>query len=279
MAKRALCIGINNYPGTDMDLSGCINDANDWAEVLSARKFEVAMLLDKQATRAAMAKALSTLIGGAVKGDVIVITFSGHGTTQPDDNGDEADGIDEGFAPHDIVKSGALTDDEIHAIFLSRQAGVRITMLADSCHSGTVTRAVAPDPDAASGPRPRFLPMGHWLSADRMPRGASGQPATRVDATGLAASAFSQGLSRAAGDVLLAGCQEGENHFSYDTRFRDRPNGAFTYYALKAMRTLEKSATYADWHAAIGQYLPTPELPQVPQLFASSTARQRKIFN
>jgi len=31
MAKKALCIGINDYPGTQNDLSGCVNDANDWA--------------------------------------------------------------------------------------------------------------------------------------------------------------------------------------------------------------------------------------------------------
>jgi hypothetical protein len=29
MAKNALCIGINDYPGTQSDLKGCVNDAND----------------------------------------------------------------------------------------------------------------------------------------------------------------------------------------------------------------------------------------------------------
>jgi hypothetical protein len=29
MAKHALCIGINDYPGTKMDLDGCVNDAKD----------------------------------------------------------------------------------------------------------------------------------------------------------------------------------------------------------------------------------------------------------
>ena len=55
MAKKALCIGINNYPGTHMDLQGCVNDANDWAGVLGARGFKVATLLDDQATKAAIA--------------------------------------------------------------------------------------------------------------------------------------------------------------------------------------------------------------------------------
>ena len=42
MDKRALCIGINDYPGTGSDLAGCVNDANDWAEALAGRGFEVA---------------------------------------------------------------------------------------------------------------------------------------------------------------------------------------------------------------------------------------------
>ena len=41
MSKKALCIGINDYPGTDSDLSGCVNDANDWAAELASRGFAV----------------------------------------------------------------------------------------------------------------------------------------------------------------------------------------------------------------------------------------------
>ena len=52
MAKKALCIGINNYPGTDMDLRGCVNDAEDWAATLAARGFTVQKLIDAQATKA-----------------------------------------------------------------------------------------------------------------------------------------------------------------------------------------------------------------------------------
>ena len=50
MAKRALCIGINDYPGTDSDLAGCLNDACDWTAILEQRGFSVQKLLDQQAT-------------------------------------------------------------------------------------------------------------------------------------------------------------------------------------------------------------------------------------
>ena len=48
MATKALCIGINDYPGTDNDLSGCVNDAQDWAEELSRRGFTVPNCLTRR---------------------------------------------------------------------------------------------------------------------------------------------------------------------------------------------------------------------------------------
>ena len=164
MAKHALCIGINNYPGTHMDLAGCVNDAKtgppNWARAVSW----CTQLLDAQATKAAMVDAFKAVIGGAAKGDVVVITFSGHGTYVPDLNGDEVDGLDEALCPYDMQTGGAaLIDDEIHALFAARKAGVRLVLISDSCHSGTVTRAAGADPDADDVPRPRFMPMGNWL--------------------------------------------------------------------------------------------------------------------
>ena len=116
MAKRALCIGINDYPGTGMDLRGCVNDADDWATTLTARGYAVNRLVDRRATKAAMKSALRKLVKAAKAGDSLVITFSGHGTYQPDTNDDEADGYDEGLCPWDLTSKGALTDDEIAAI-------------------------------------------------------------------------------------------------------------------------------------------------------------------
>ena len=107
MAKKALCIGINDYPGTASDLSGCVNDARDWAKELEKRGFAVAMLLDCEATKANMVEGIREHIGGSQPGDSIVITYSGHGTFVPDTSGDEPDGRTRGFAPMTSARAGS----------------------------------------------------------------------------------------------------------------------------------------------------------------------------
>lgn len=262
MSKKALCIGINDYPGTDSDLSGCVNDAADWAAELGKRGYEVARMQDRKATHAAMTKAIGGLIKNAKKGDTLVITYSGHGTWVPDSSGDEPDGRDEGLCPYDIGSVGPLLDDDIRAMFAKRGTGVRIILISDSCHSGTVTRGREDDLDPGM-PRARFLPLEAWMPKGELPRAAA-RPATLVS-----------GLRRAGSDLLLAGCMDTE--YSWDTSFQGRPNGAFTYYALKSLRDA-KPATYGAWFNAIRAYLPSTRLPQSPQILGSAVAQRFKVF-
>ena len=110
MPRTALCIGINDYPGTSSDLHGCVNDANDWAKELRTRGFTVQKLLNKSATGAAMRQGIKALLETAKSGDCVVITYSGHGSFVPDKDGDEADGTDECLCPYDTRRKGVITD-------------------------------------------------------------------------------------------------------------------------------------------------------------------------
>ncbi|WP_020507497.1 caspase family protein [Lamprocystis purpurea] len=262
MNKKALCIGINDYPGTNNDLSGCVNDANDWAVELGKRGFSVTKLLNGQATKSAMVTAIRGLIGAAREGDTLVLTYSGHGTWVPDSSGDEPDGRDEALCPHDIGTRGPLLDDEIRTLFAALGKGVRLLFLSDSCHSGSVIRGREDDLDAG-GPRARFMPLEDWMSEDELPRGIAQAP--RVVS----------GLRRTGGDLLLAGCKDTE--YSYDTSFQGRANGAFSYYALKTLRE-RKPSNYDVWFNAIREYLPSSRLAQTPQILGSATARRFGVF-
>lgn len=261
MSKKALCIGINDYPGTQNDLSGCVNDANDWAAELTARGYTVTKLLDNQATKTAMNAAITNLIQSAMSEDTLVITYSGHGTWVPDSSGDEPDGRDEGLCPYDIGTVGPLLDDQIRQMFAHRAAGVRILLISDSCHSGSVTRGREEDLDP--GQRARFMPLESWMPLNELPP-ASARPPHLVG-----------GRKRIGSDLLLAGCLDSQ--YSWDTSFRGRPNGAFTYYALKSLRE-SKPINYEAWFAAIRTYLPSTRLPQDPQILGSATARRFKVF-
>jgi hypothetical protein len=262
MTKRALCIGINDYPGTDSDLSGCVNDCNDWAAALANRGFAVAQLMDRQATKANMMAAIGDLVDKAVAGDRIVLTYSGHGTWVPDGDGDEPDGRDEALCPWDIGQGNVLLDDELRELFSKRARGVRLLMISDSCHSGSVTKGDAADLDPGL-PRARFLPPEAWMKGVTLPAEIPRK--------------LAGGMARTAGDLLMAGCLD--TQYSWDTRFNNRPNGAFTFYALKTLARLDPGATYRDWFKKITPaYLPTNQLPQNPQLFGSAGARKWPVF-
>ena len=262
MSKKALCIGINDYPGTQNDLAGCVNDARDWAAELSARGFALSTLLDSQATHAALSAAISGLMHGAVKGDTLFVTYSGHGTWVPDSSGDEPDGRDEALCPYDIGSAGPLLDDSLRQMFAARAAGVRVVLIADSCHSGSVSKGDDSDLDAGAA-RARFLPLEAWMPSGELPA-ASARPLTLVS-----------GLRRSGGDLLLAACQDTE--YSWDTSFQGRPNGAFSYYALKTLRE-KKPTTYAAWFKAIRAYLPSNRLPQSPQILGTASAQRFRVF-
>ena len=258
--RYALCIGINDYPGTGSDLAGCVNDAQDWAEELTKRGFGVETMLDAQATGEALREGMRRLLRNAVAGDVVVFTYSGHGTWVRDDNGDEPDGRDEALCPYDITANGPLLDDELYDILCERPRGVRTVMISDSCHSGTVAR-FAPS-TRTDADRVRFLPPGVFLDAEeaaraaKMPRVTAGRPRHAA--------------------LLMSGCADIE--YSYDARFDDRPNGAFTYFALATLRELPPSATYKDWSTAIAQALPSQDYPQTPGLDGSSTQRRWPVL-
>ncbi|HGZ69864.1 MAG TPA: caspase family protein, partial [Nitratifractor sp.] len=124
--KRSLHIGINEYPDTGSDLSGCVNDANDWRLELEARGFVAESLLDGEAKKGAMVEAISKIVADTGRDDIAVITYSGHGTWVPDKDGDEVDKRDEALCPNDIAKGEVLVDDELYEIFSNRKWGARV---------------------------------------------------------------------------------------------------------------------------------------------------------
>lgn len=270
--KKAICIGINDYPGTESDLAGCVNDAKDWASLLKSYGFSVSMLLDKQVTGSVMREAFNDLVDLSKRGDSLVITYSGHGSFVPDTSGDEWDKNDECLCPYDIVENGPIADDEIHDIFSNLSRGVKCVFISDSCHSGTVTKMmpIVTPPTTNNKVSPqrtvRFLPPSHFLPKKVL--------RTFVDDARRSPEKWVNPDDQRM--LLMAGCQDWE--YSYDAYFNGRPNGAFTRAALLALAELSIYNSYKDWFKEIRKILPSRQYPQTPNMMATSTMKRWKVF-
>jgi len=267
----ALCIGINDYPGTNANLRGCVNDANEWARILSEQySYVITKRLETDATRDEILDALESVVGQAEPKEKVVITFSGHGTFVPDDSGDETDKADEAWCPSNVMTSGVITDDEIAARLRLAAKGVRIVMISDSCHSGTMARAMQrarARTDEYGDTRVRFLPPQLWFGGPY-----------RTERRELVHNPAPVQIDQQSPALLLAGCQDNES--SYDAVFQGKPMGAFTYHATSLLKNLMTApTTYAKWMSEIRKSLPSPRYPQTPQLYGTKTQTTWRIFS
>jgi metacaspase-1 len=266
--RKALCVGINDYPYAGNDLNGCVNDAKAWAEMLTKNfKFasaDVQLLLDKQATKKNTLDALKKLLAGAKAGDHLVFTNSSHGSYIADKNGDE-EKYDEIVCPYDI-DDNEIVDDDFRQLFANLPKSVSLTVILDNCFSGTATRAavsdILPGMRTPDDRRVRFLsPALRGLPVLENPWKA--KPKSQVK--------YPQSKMN---EVLLSGCSDKE--YSYDAYFNGIYHGAMTFYALQAIRLANFQLTYAQLEQRIRNLI--EDYPQHPQLEGKSANKKRQIF-
>lgn len=262
MTKKALCVGINDYPFGDInDLRGCVNDANDWAKLLKDQFdfTDVKQLLNGDATKANIIKGIKGLLTKAKAGDVLVFTNATHGTYQADTDGDEV-GYDEAICPHD-TDSNLLLDDDLRGILIDIPKDVRFTFIADSCHSGSVTRAVTTDYRRSRQLSPRVF-GGKELTPDQL-RTARGKKKEKYSESGMK-------------EILLSGCKS--NQTSADAFIDNDYHGAMSYTAIKAITDANYKLTYAELHDNLISMLEEANYEQVPQLEGTDANKKRQIF-
>jgi hypothetical protein len=147
--KRALLIGINEYPGSIrgewLPLRGAVTDVMLQQELLTKRfgfhPSNIILLKDGQAERNAILAAFKDLIQWAKPGDVVVIHFSGHGSTIHDPHHIFQDGFSGTIVPVDSPlppQGGAVNDISSGTLFLLMSAlqTENVTVILDSCYSG-----------------------------------------------------------------------------------------------------------------------------------------------
>jgi hypothetical protein len=136
-----ISIGLNEvdpkgYDGWVGKLNACENDAREIGSFAQAHGFTTKELLTANATSKNVLGEIFACSSALNLGDMLIVFYSGHGGQIGDANGDEEDKLDETWCLYDRM----LIDDELYAMWAKFKPGVRILVLSDSCHSGSVTK-------------------------------------------------------------------------------------------------------------------------------------------
>ena len=250
MAKGiSLHIGLNHvdpnhYQGWDGALNACVADARDMRALAKKRGFAGnTLLLDGQATAAAVSTALQDAAKKLAKGDILFVTYSGHGGQVRDTNGDEKDNdrMDETW----VLFDRQLVDDEVYVLWGKFKAGVRILVLSDSCHSGTVVKDIPSF--LGGGPRPRAMPRSVGIKVENANRAlyraiqknTRGSEKTKVNASVL----------------LISGCMDNQTSMDGDH------NGAFTGTLKKVWSGGKFNGNYRKLRDKIVSLMPSTQTP------------------
>ena len=272
----SLHVGLNrvdpaHYQGWDGELTACEFDANDMRAIAEGQGFEARSLLTKEATSDAVLVAIERAAGELDQGDLFLCTYSGHGGQVPDRNGeDEEDRSDETWVAYDRQ----IVDDELYALWSRFAPGVRIFVLSDSCHSGTVVRdieAKVPDPvstrqkAAAESPRYRALPRDVMIATyranarlydaiqERLPGAERADPAATV--------------------LLISGCRD--DQLSLD----GFSNGLFTENLRAVWADGAWEGGHAEFREAIRARMPAKQQPNYLRVGAANPEfEQQKPF-
>jgi len=279
----SLHIGLNavsadHYGGWSGELAACEFDALDMAAIARAKGMKAAILLTRKGTRANALAGIRAAAKSLKSGELFFLSYSGHGGQVPDVTGEEDDKQDETWCLFD----GQLIDDELYYELSRFAAGVRILVLSDSCHSGTVTRA-GPMPMPTGSPvllsqRPKMMPLSvalrtyrdHQAFYDKLQQdlakvaGNSG-----VDPDAALAQVVASGRRTSLvkkfkpAVILISGCQDNQ------TSMDGEHNGAFTEQLLSVWNHGAFKRNYANFHALIKSRMPAT---QTPNLFTLGSA-------
>lgn len=142
----SLHLGLNlvdpdHYGGWDGALKACEADAHAMEALAKEQGFKTKKLLTKKATRKAVVDEIMEAAKKLKAGDMFLMTVSAHGGRIPDFNKDEDHDGDEPMDETLCLYDFQLADDELYMLWSKFRAGVRILVVPDTCHSGSMVRA------------------------------------------------------------------------------------------------------------------------------------------
>ncbi|WP_420553173.1 caspase family protein [Tenacibaculum aiptasiae] len=277
----SLHIGINEVDptiyGSKLPLSGCVNDANDLSRIANRQGYETTVLLDDQATSSNITQQITRAARTLQNGDIFFISYSGHGSSIPNTTSDsEPDGQDESW----VLYNRQFLDDELYSLWLRFKEGVRIFVLSDSCHSGTMLKSMilnqkmkrskmslktitknfdkevlkTVEKEAEDNVKVRLLP------AEKSYENYMNNQEFYQEIQYRNSNVKSQNLK--ASIILISGCQDHQFSYDYGT------NGLFTSKVKETWNSGRYSKNYSQFHREIKQKVLAQQSDQEPNFMS-----------
>ncbi|MFN8346714.1 MAG: caspase family protein [Spirosomataceae bacterium] len=272
MKLYALLIGINEYSPASVSsirsLQACLNDVARIRTFLTthysdciADESQLLTLTNARATRENVINGFNTHLTQAKEGDVALVFYSGHGSygvTAPEFQKFTTDREEQTWVLHDSREEGKydLSDKEI-ALLLETVGRKKphLVVIADSCHSGSVTR----DVEDFKQMLPRFTsgtaeprPLETYLNGAYTQRPDLGIPAST--------------------HLLMAACERKERAWEADGQ------GQFTKALLKVLEKNGGRIQYADLFVQVRAAIKSDTDNQTPQLETIGDISARQGF-
>lgn len=149
MAKKyALLVGLDKlhkdfYGGNDGSLCSPTTDTIAMSTLIKKEGYQdeyCKLLLNEAATKSAFLNTMLAWQQQLVEGDLLVITFSGHGGRLHNTDSEEKDPGEGKYDETLCFYDGQISDDIINELLAGFRKGVRIFVISDSCYSGTVIK-------------------------------------------------------------------------------------------------------------------------------------------
>jgi len=154
IGKYAVIIGVSKYQDQDIrSLKFARADAENIHKLVidpeggGFPEENVRLLVDEQATRESIIKAVGAWLPGQVKpGDMVLLFYAGHGGVEADTTGEEPDGNSKYLIPYDSELGGLFSTAILNStmtMMLQRIHSNQMIFLIDCCYSGGAVKAAA----------------------------------------------------------------------------------------------------------------------------------------
>lgn len=248
----ALIVGIDAYSAPLRALEGCVNDATAMQELLERRYgAKCVALLNEQATRQNIIDGFRGHLAQAGAGDSAVLFYAGHGSQVPTGGlfaKIEASGKLQSLVCVDSRPDGYDLVDKDIAVLISELAdkGAHVTLLMDSCHSGSISRASDDRGTAVAPPLVRSAPDRSDLHPEAaFVRRRNVSDAEALNMTLATVEGFKPDVSGR--HLLLAACESSQSA----QEVAEQRHGLFTWCLLQVLESSDEGLTYDELYARV----------------------------